>query len=155
MIKVSLIWSRNRRVPRRRPCGGLDATTVTLDLGTSPLNGIADNDLDTLHTDYAFIIGPGPVAKNRTVHVDTTEVNTGWDFALYPNPAYEEVKLILPNDDVPKAIVMYDMTGKQVHSINSQGIPNQRIPLAGLAKGAYCLRVSDHSRSRIKTLIIH
>jgi len=32
---------------------------------------------------------------------------------------------------------------------------NQRIPLAGLAKGAYCVRVADDNNSRIKTLIIH
>ena len=74
---------------------------------------------------------------------------------MYPNPTADDVQLILPNDDVPKDIIMYDMTGKQVNTINSNGIPKQRIPLAGLAKGAYCVKVSDAGRSRIKTLVIH
>jgi hypothetical protein len=74
---------------------------------------------------------------------------------MFPNPASTTLKLILPRDDEPKDIAIYDLSGKRIIAVNSNGVPLLAISTADIAKGAYCIRVSDPSATRMKTLVIH
>ena len=126
---------------------------VPLDLSTAPFQGVtADNYIDTLHTDYAFIISTGPVV--RSPEALSAAQFSEWDFTLYPNPANAEWYLRLP-DDAPKQIVLEDLSGREVRSWSNLAGPELRLPTGPLAKGAYCVRVSDGHRTRTKQLIIH
>lgn len=139
------------------PTGYLDQSgtgDVLLDLSTAPFTGIANNYLDTLHSDYAFIIALNPVPKSLTVPTDTIALSAEWDFKLFPNPTSTEVNLLLPNDEVSKDIVIYDLSGKRIRSFNSWGNSFVSISTAEYAKGAYCVRVSDDRSSKMKTLVI-
>jgi len=97
------------------------------------------------------------VAKNRSIPSTEKDsiASSEWDFVMYPNPAHDEVNLILTNEDIPKDVIMYDMSGKRMFSLNTMGTPILKLPLIGLAKGAYCVRVLDITTSKLKILIIH
>ncbi|MEZ4738257.1 MAG: T9SS type A sorting domain-containing protein [Flavobacteriales bacterium] len=140
------------------PTGYVDQSgtgSVLLDLSTAPLNGIDVDHLDTLHSDYAFIIALNPVPKNRNSITEPETDLHDWNFSVFPNPASTTLNLILPSDDEPKDIAMYDLSGKRIFSVNSNGASLLTIPTEGIAKGAYCIRVSDPSATRMKTLVIH
>ncbi|MFZ1687184.1 MAG: T9SS type A sorting domain-containing protein [Flavobacteriales bacterium] len=135
--------------------------TVTLDLITEPLNGIMPgsvNDyLDTLHSDYAFIIALQPIEKSM-IASDENQANSGsseWDFFMYPNPAHDVLNVLLPTDGIHRDVALYDLTGKRIYSGRNLTSRALDIPTGSWAKGAYCVRVSDPAKSKMKILIIH
>ena len=139
------------------PTGYLDDTgtgDVLLDLSTAPLGGILNNYLDTLHADYAFIIDLYPVPKSLTPSFVTETKTEVWEFGMYPNPANNEVNLLLPDDDRSKDVVIYDLSGKQIRSMRSLSNTLLNISTSEFAKGPYCVRVSDQYATRMKILII-
>jgi len=73
---------------------------------------------------------------------------------LYPNAASNELNLLLPNDDEPKDVVIYDLSGKQNRSYSSQTIKVLNISTEEFAKGDYCVRVADKHTTRMKILLI-
>ena len=108
--------------------------------------------MDTLHSDYAFIISPAPEHRMTFANEPDT-LNGGWDFGLYPNPADKVLNLIVP-DDVVMDIAIYDLTGRRAKSWSSVTGPNLRLSFDGLARGAYYVRVSDGEHKKTKELII-
>ncbi|MEO8587814.1 MAG: T9SS type A sorting domain-containing protein [Flavobacteriales bacterium] len=128
--------------------------SVTLDLSSAMLGGTYNNYLDTLHSDYAFIISPFPEVKSLTLPTVEQVRPSDWDFTLFPNPTRDELFVRLP-DDKPKSIVIYDLAGRQINVWSSVIGPVQHLPITEIAKGAYWVRVSDGSNSKTKQLIIH
>ena len=129
---------------------------VTLDISQDPLNGIANNYLDTLHSDYAFIIAPYPVVRSM-IGFDESDITTAkgvWDFGMFPNPAGDELFISLPND-LPKHIVIEDLTGRQVRVWNNLTGTTHRLSIGQLARGAYHMRISDGTYSRLKKFIVN
>ncbi len=145
----------NASVPPNDPITSTSTGRALLDLSDDPLNGIANNYLDTLHSDYAFIIAPYPVSRSMFVPnvVDLSSAVLDWDFSIYPNPASDELFVRLP-DSTPKDIVLYDLTGRRVHSWSSMSGPIRLRLIGNLAKGAYCVQVSDATTTKVKRLII-
>jgi Secretion system C-terminal sorting domain len=131
--------------------------TVTLDLSTVPLNGITNNYIDTLHSDYAFIIALQPVVKGMisSDENDASNAPSDWDFMMYPNPAGEVLNVLLPTDGVLRDVALYDLTGKRIYARRNIASHAVDIPTGSFANGAYCVRVSDPAKSKMKTLIIH
>lgn len=131
--------------------------TVTLDLTATPFGDTVNNYLDTLHTDYAFIIAPELITRGMLADEaeDTDTVKTDWDFALYPNPANEAFTLALPSDDVPRDVILFDMAGKRIFSRTDVTVRLLGVTTTGLSKGTYAVRVSDAERARVKILVIH
>lgn len=128
---------------------------VPLIFDADDFNAISNNYIDTLHSDYAFIISTSQIPKSLTIPaaVDTAFAEAGWDFILYPNPARDELFVQLP-DDQPRRIVLHDLTGRQIRSWESAKGPVLRIPVEQLARGPYALRVSGGSTSKTKKFII-
>ncbi len=140
---------------------------LVLDLSTAPLNGIADFPspvppygplpyLDTLHSDYGFIITPQPMQR-RMIPInaaDTIGFESTWDFGIYPNPARDAVNLLLPADGFERDIAIYDLTGKRIFSWNGVTDRMLGVTTGGLARGAYCIRVSHELQTKMKTLIL-
>jgi len=129
--------------------------TVVLDLQSAPLSGTVGTPLDTLHSDYAFIIATSLV-KQRQLQAasDTVSISEGWEFSLYPNPTRDELNLVLP-DDTPRDAFLHDLSGRQIEAWRNVKGPVQRLPINQLAKGAYLVRVNCDGSSRTKKLIIH
>lgn len=112
------------------------------------------NHLDTLHSDYAFIVSPAGYVKSLRAALDTVEVGSDWDFAIYPNPARDEVFLRLQGDE-PKDISIHDLAGRQVTFWGSVTSPAPQLPVGHLAKGAYWIRVSNGVCTKTKKLLVH
>lgn len=132
---------------------------VTLDLSDtlSAFGGTANNYLDTLHADYAFIIAPEMIMRSMLAHeeADSVAIKTDWDFTLYPNPANDRVNLMLPQDGFSSDVFLFDISGKQVYYRQNVSVRTPGIPVAGLSKGTYCVRVSRADSQKMKILIIN
>jgi hypothetical protein len=112
---------------------------------------VANNYLDTLHSDYAFIIAPQPVV--RGMHAGSAELSAAWDFTVYPNPARDAFNLYF-HDDSPKEIILWDLVGKRVAQASHVTSPNYQLPVDQLAPGAYWVKVNNGQFSKVKQLII-
>ncbi len=130
------------------------AGNLLLDLATEPFGSTIPYYLDTLHSDYAFIITIAPFVKSMQFLPDSTRTNEGWDFALYPNPTQESVFLRF-EDDSPKTVTLLDVTGRAL--IRHHGVTAivHHLALDYLAKGAYCVHVGVGANSKVKKLIIN
>ncbi|MEZ4757334.1 MAG: T9SS type A sorting domain-containing protein [Flavobacteriales bacterium] len=129
---------------------------VTLDLSTSPLGGVLNFHLDTLHADYAFIISPEPLVKRRSgnpVGTLATDIPTTWDFTLYPNPAREEAWLHFENDN-PKDIQVVDAMGRLLRTYNSVTSIDLHLDLHHVASGLVSIRVNEGTHVGHKKLLI-
>lgn len=128
---------------------------LLLDLSTALFGDTIAYYLDTLRSDYAFIITLGPFVKRMgDVAAEVEYPSSDWDFGLFPNPARNEVFIRLPGD-APKDISIYDPSGRQLQGLVSVAGSLQRIPVGHLAQGIYYVWVSDETRSKTKKLIIH
>lgn len=119
-------------------------------------NGVLNNFIDTLRSDYAFIITPQPFVKSLVL-VDEPEdapTDIGWDFMVYPNPTRSEFTLRF-QDDSPKDIAIMDLTGRLVARYASVTGALVQFPHLRLSQGAYWVRASDGQRAKAKQLIIY
>ncbi len=117
-------------------------------------SGIADNYLDTLHSDYAFVITPQPFVKS--LHQQNAEVTptAAWDFALYPNPTRDMLTLHFDNDAI-KDVAIFDVSGRCVAKYTLVSSPLLQIPPNRLANGAYWVQVIVGENMKTKKLIIN
>lgn len=131
------------------------AGTLTIDL-TGEFGGIDGSYMDTLRSDYAFIITQEPFFKSLPALPMAQElsVKAEWDFSVYPNPARDELYIRLP-DDAPVDIFLHDPSGRRMITLNSVSGLLQRLPIARLAKGAYYVVITDGEHRKAKKLIIH
>ena len=129
---------------------------LTINFEPNQFGSILNNYMDTLRTDYAFIITPEPFLKRRRLVEENHEatVSTGWDFGMYPNPASEEIFLRLP-DGPAKVVELLDVSGRTARALNNVSATNSSLALKGIAKGLYWVRVSDGANSKAHKLIIH
>lgn len=58
-------------------------------------------------------------------------------------------------DDMPKDVILIDLTGRQLQTWSSVTGPILHLPIDELAKGIYWIRVSDGANSKAKRLIVH
>jgi len=130
------------------------AGEVTLDLSEDPLHGIVNNYLDTLHSDYAFILTPSVIEHRSMILSDgSTTVGPNWDFVLSPNPADDMLNLLLP-DDGSSDIAIFDLSGRRVLSWDGVSGPLVNLSIEKLSAGAYSVRVIDGAHSKVKELVI-
>lgn len=129
--------------------------TVTLNLYPELFHCNPDGSLDTLFSDYAFIIATSLIKSLPTTgKPDAPVAAKGWDFNMYPNPTRDILYLSLP-DDAPRNIFLIDMTGRQVQAWNGIVGPKKRLSIGQLAKGTYFVRISDANFAKTKKLMIH
>ena len=152
-------WFPTRMNSSIYPTDGVQTSTSTgtlaLDLSTAPLGGTLSNYLDTLHSDYAFIITVDPFVKSMELPPDTPIAAVAdWDYTMYPNPARNELFFYF-QDDVPKDIAIRDLSGRLILALGNVTEARMRLHLGHLANGSYSVRVSGGSNSKVKKLIIH
>ncbi|MBP9079961.1 MAG: T9SS type A sorting domain-containing protein [Flavobacteriales bacterium] len=106
--------------------------TVILDLASLPFNGIyswpANDNLDTLHSDYAFLIEPLPEHRMVPAGNEASLLANEYDFGLYPNPANGFVNVVLPTGPAVDLVVL-DVAGRRL------------IRVAGLTEGVHTLNL--------------
>ena len=139
------------------PQDTLMTTTGALRLDLSGYLGrTANNYLDTLRTDYAFIITPGFFEKSMLTPpmIESPLVDTVWDFELYPNPA-RDILFLHFTDDRPKSINVFDVAGRQVITQAKVTATTHNLVTGTLAMGSYWVQVSNGEHRKVKKLIIH
>jgi PKD repeat protein len=73
------------------------------------------------------------------------EINEGFSFRMYPNPARDRVYIQTDRTDISKLLIgIYDMAGKEIATQTIIGQSGE-ISLNGLAAGVYTLRVNGVS----------
>jgi len=135
---------------------------VTLNLNSAPLNGAFPlaltgtfrNHLDTLHSDYAFIVSTDLV-KRLDPQADVSVIPAlEWDFSLYPNPARDGFNLRFASD-ATRSIELLDLSGRTVRSWAAITGIEHSLPTAGLAQGAYWVRATEGVNRKTRKLLIH
>ncbi len=131
------------------------AGNLSIDL-TSEFSGVTGDYMDTLRSDFAFVITQEPFFKSLPHNqiAEATRMPGEWDFHLYPNPAHDELFIRL-SEDTPVDIALYDALGRRTTMLNSVTGPMQRLPIGGLSHGAYSVVVSNRTHRKTKKLIIH
>ncbi|HRD54634.1 MAG TPA: T9SS type A sorting domain-containing protein, partial [Flavobacteriales bacterium] len=131
------------------------AGELLLDLSTARFGDTIQYFMDTLRSDYAFIITLDEFVKSRTVDEDiVSEVEGDWDFNLYPNPTRQNVFLRFSNEE-RKEIALLDITGRSIVVRTGVTSSTHHLVIDELAKGTYFIRVSSAANARTKKLIIH
>ncbi|OHT47111.1 S8 family serine peptidase [Flavobacterium tructae] len=93
----------------------------------------------------------------RTVNVSSTTCTLGLPtnaiegFVLYPNPVTEGKVHIQSASSSPKNIVISDMTGKKILSVQTE---KTELNVLGLPSGVYLIRVEQDGNTSIEKLII-
>lgn len=139
------------------------AGNFTLDLISNPFNGTFPlsatathrNHLDTLHSDYAFIIAPTLIKSLQPPMPEETPLTTySTEFLLYPNPARDHV-FILAQTSSPKRISIADVSGRAV--LQHPTVTDQLtvISTVNLARGVYWVSIEQGEHRSVQKLIIH
>ncbi|HPF90234.1 MAG TPA: T9SS type A sorting domain-containing protein [Flavobacteriales bacterium] len=117
--------------------------------------GVSNNYLDTLRSDYTFIITPGPFMKRlHRPSVVEQPVSAGWDFGLYPNPTRDGFYLAM-QDEVPKEIALFDLAGRRITQVVNVTDLIHYFSVEHLAMGTYWVRVSNGTDQKVKKLMVH
>lgn len=153
-------WFPTRMNMTTLPADHEDTTqtgTVTLDLSSLPFNGIyswpANDNLDTLRSDYAFMIHALPQLRMMPVAgLDTIVDPHSWDFGMFPNPATDEMNILL-RDGPPVTLSIVDVAGRQVLHVDGLSEGLHRLGLKDIAPGAYSVRATAGHTVRTKLLI--
>jgi len=129
--------------------------SIPLDLSTHDFRGVYNNFIDTLRSDYAFVITQQPIVKSMT-HADEDPLlkKTEWDFALYPNPSTDGAWLRF-DDDTPKDVEVYDVLGRRLVQRPSMTDEIHFLDLKDVAKGMVWVRVHFEGTAKTKKLLIH
>ena len=135
-----------------------DTATVTtnalgellLDTSSEPFGGVVNNYLDTLRSDYAFIVAPQPIL--RSMHATAMTMGE-WDFTVFPNPTRDVFNLRFA-DESSKSITLCDVVGRCVLQQSNVLSPLYTLPVGNLSPGAYWLTVQSGRERKVRKLII-
>lgn len=132
-----------------------NGSTITLHINDpvdATFGGVANNFVDTLRSDYAFVISTSRT-KSRPPASAVEVLPTASDFTVYPNPATREVFIAFREDEV-RDVVILDPVGREVRTWNTLSGSRLRLPLENLAPGTYNVQVRGAASTRSKKLII-
>lgn len=155
-LDYHVTWFPTRMNTSIRPTDQLDDdgnSAITLDLSTAPFGGTFSNYLDTLHTDYAFIVSTTPVTRSLINTSPTDMDSSDRILDVYPNPTTSELFVRLQDDD-PMTLTLFDPAGRNVRSWQGVRGPVARVQLDQLAKGTYCLRIASDATYKTARVII-
>lgn len=83
------------------------------------------------------------------------ELNAGFKFSVFPNPASEKVTLKLNGKSELLRIVVSDLNGKEIRSMNERSNPGSvELDLSGISKGVYFVKASNGNKTHIQKLIV-
>ncbi len=100
------------------------------------------------------------VIANASLVVSTDEIpGVLTDFAVYPNPAHDEVNISFEAlEQMDLSIQLYDMTGREVISIEefsvNSGVQTKQLNVADLAKGIYQMQLISDGKSVNRRLVV-
>jgi hypothetical protein len=137
--------------------GPSNATIATAGKATSKVTGFSEGD-------YVFQLtvrdNSNAIAKDTvTIAVVNNFRSFTNDLMLYPNPATDQVNLVLYNERFQKAgVTVYDVTGRKVMTPfeinNVQNRFSKVIEVEGLKPGTYIIEVVMDNRMKVTTKFV-
>lgn len=95
------------------------------------------------------------VTFNATAWVTgVKEVNKASKITLYPNPAKNSVFFSTKDVDANTVVRIYDLTGKEVLSVNLKGRMETEVDCSGLSNGMYIAKYSVNGNTAVQRLSI-
>ena len=87
--------------------------------------------------------------------VTIAEENIAQQIRVFPNPASNTITIILPEAYISKNIniALFDLTGKEMISVNNAAYQNQQLDVSIIPAGLYLLQISSGENKMITTLI--
>lgn len=83
------------------------------------------------------------------------EINAGFEFSVFPNPATGRVTLKLNGKSESLRIVVSDLTGKEIRSMSeSANQGSVQLNISGISKGVYFVKASNGNKTYIQKLIV-
>lgn len=92
-------------------------------------------------------------AEDPAYVLDVEENNILVETRVYPNPASEEINVILPNNVDAAAISIVDAVGREVYS-GSIDAMSQKVNVSSLNEGMYFVTISNGDMTATKTVVI-
>ena len=94
------------------------------------------------------------------IHLNAQKVHHADDITVFPNPANEEIGIIVPNDEMLQYTVsLFDLTGRKVSSrtLNSGGTEDFQINLnvGEVQNGIYILLIDNGKESFKKRIVVN
>lgn len=149
----TILWAPTRMNSTVAPAP-MDATAdangvISLNL-SGEFGGIANNYLDTLRADYAFMAFPAPHLQLQQVEDAPSDEIPAGTLLVYPNPALHEVMVVLPNEGL-WTLTLLDITGRKIRHVEDARGPHAVLNVEGLASGTYLLQANqatwmDHAK---------
>lgn len=84
--------------------------------------------------------------------LSTNENTLSQNISLFPNPATTQFE-VRNELQTPVSVVIYDVLGKQVQSIQSSQLKNQPVSLSNLNSGVYLVEIKSDTQRIVKKLI--
>lgn len=86
--------------------------------------------------------------------VTIAEENIAQQIRVFPNPASNTITIILPEVHFKNInIALFDLTGKEMISVNNAAYQNQQLDVSIIPAGLYLLQISSGENKMITTLI--
>ncbi len=118
------------------PSGVFDRITLFFDFGSAAENTYYFDDLTLLP--YGSSAAPSMVSDS---------------FSLYPNPFRDIMRFILPGDESPEYITIYNMQGRIMYQQSLLQTGNNTLELNSLSPGIYLLMIHTHDKVFKNTII--
>ncbi len=94
--------------------------------------------------------------KLHTVSVN--DLDQDYTFSMYPNPAQDNVTLLLDYPDYDKAMIeIYSASGERVYASEAQlapGVNQQLLQVDGLKNGLYYLKITNEKMNLTQRLMV-
>ncbi len=83
------------------------------------------------------------------------EVNKAAKIAVYPNPAKNNLYFSTKEVDANSVVRIYDLTGKEVMSVNLKGRMENEVDCSGLNNGIYLAKFSVNGSDAVQRIVIN
>lgn len=117
----------------------------------------SDIDVVTAHGDNEFALnyhGFGNKGSDRLVFTtlsnDTFQIS---DFSLSPNPARDNISIVLPSTIKNSRIEIYDVLGKRIYTTSIENTHTKSIDVSNWKSGVYLIRVSNDKSTHTKRFV--
>lgn len=122
--------------------GTAAAPALSATLSASRTNGIDTND------NAADFTTAAPSPENSTLGIKQNSIS---GLNVYPNPVSNGNLFITSNSNASKAVVIFDVLGKQVLKTT---VSNQAVNVSSLNRGVYVVKITEDGKTATRKLVI-
>ena len=77
------------------------------------------------------------------IFTSASEISTGIDFSVYPNPVTDDLTIVLSENTVNSQVIVYDIQGKQISNFQLKNQNKLVLNTSTLENGVYMIKLSN------------